>query len=189
MPWWNLAITWRNLSIILEQPHGPIRGGYTHKGLGMWNTVVPPHMCCAPHKAPGLLEGASCKESKPPRNGSPHLHRSLFPSGRCWAMLAPSVIYRNQEEIPKPPTFGCFRNWLKCPLKAKPKASMRKLSVVLGELPDGWENPLGLCLVLGSALGICDVFAGSQVCSEVVPNLLVQQKWHSRQVSGPVIAG
>lgn len=91
-------------------------------------------------------------------------------------MLAPSVIYRNQEEIPKPPTFGCFRNRLKCPLKAKPEVSMRKLSVVLGELPDGRENPLGPCLVPGLALGICDVFAGSRVCSEVAPNLLVQQK-------------
>ena len=33
--------------------------------------------------------------------------------------------------------------------------------MVLGELLDGQENPLGL--VLGSALGICNVFAGSWV--------------------------
>ena len=160
---------------MLEQPHGPGRGGHTHKGLRVWDTVVPPCMCHAPHKAQGSLENGSHKESKRPRNGSSHLHCSLFPSGKCWVMLAPSVIYRNQEEIPKPPTFACFRNWLKCPLKANPKGSMKKLSMVLGDLLGGQENPLGLCLVLGSALGICCVSAGrcpactGAACSSPLP--------------------
>lgn len=114
---------------------------------------------CAPQKALGSLERANCKESSSPRNGSPHLHCSLFPSVRIWAILAPPVKCRNQEEIPKPPTFGCFRKWLECPLQVHPKLPMRKLNMVLGEIPAGWRN----ALVLGLALGTCGVSAGSGV--------------------------
>lgn len=58
----------------------PSRGGNTHKGLGIQDEIILPHVCCAPQKAPGSLKSASCKESGSPRNGSPHLHCSLFPS-------------------------------------------------------------------------------------------------------------
>lgn len=58
----------------------PSRDGHTHEGLGIQDEIILPHVCCTPQKAPGSLESASCKESGSPRNGSPHLHCSLFPS-------------------------------------------------------------------------------------------------------------
>lgn len=63
IPWWNLAMTWRNPGITLEQPHGPRRGGHSHEGLGIWGAVAPPRMCCAPRKAPGSLEAPAGRNS------------------------------------------------------------------------------------------------------------------------------